>query len=193
MINAYPLTWPRDFPRTKIRSKSAFKTSLAGALKNVENSLRAFSSDSAKKIERLVISSNVTLGAKNPEDSGVAVWFFWDGLEVCFPVDRYLRVEENLQAIHHIIEARRTELRHGGIAIVRATFTGFKALPAPKGTDWRTLFDVPLGSGNVTDQLARARIHYRSLANLHHPDKGGDAQKMAEINSAWDEAQKELA
>ena len=31
-------------------------------------------------------------------------------------------------AIHHIIEARRVELRHGTLALVRATFAGFLAL-----------------------------------------------------------------
>ena len=52
---------------------------------------------------------------------------------MCIPVDRYNSVEANLQAIHHIIEARRVELRHGTLALVRASFTGFKALPAPAG------------------------------------------------------------
>jgi hypothetical protein len=30
---------------------------------------------------------------------------------ICIAVDRYLTVEGNLQAIHHIIEARRTYAR----------------------------------------------------------------------------------
>jgi hypothetical protein len=190
MIPAFPLTWPADFPRTKIPGKSQFKTSLAGALKNVEQSLGAFSNDSGKKIERLVISSNVTLGAQNPQDPGVAVWFFWDGLEVCIPVDRYARVEENLQAIHHIIEARRTELRHGGIAIVRATFTGFKALPAPKGSDWRTVMGYAAGA---KPDLERLKVTYRELAQRAHPDKpGGSTERMTELNAAYDQAKKEL-
>ena len=27
---------------------------------------------------------------------------------------------------------------------------------------------------------------YRMLARQHHPDKGGDAKKMAEISTAWE-------
>src|SRR5690606_9175442 len=135
-VSAFPLQWPAGFPRAKSREKGAFKTTLAGALNNVQDSLRKFASDSGKKLESLVISSNVTLGVQNPADSGVAIWFTWDGMTVCIPVDRYLRVEANLQAIHHIIEARRTELRHGTLALVRATFSGFLALPTPKGSAW---------------------------------------------------------
>ena len=28
--------------------------------------------------------------------------------------------------------------------------------------------------------------------NQHHPDKGGDAARAAEINAAWEQAQEEL-
>lgn len=181
-INAYPLTWPQQFPRAKTREAGRFKTSITSALKNVQDSLRLFASDSGKKLENLVISSNVTLGAQRPADPGVAVWFTWDGLGICIAVDRYTSVESNLQAIHHIIEARRVELRHGTLALVRATFTGFKALPAPAEKQW---FDV-LG---VTPQASRDEINaaYRKLASTAHPDKGGTAAAMAALNQARDE------
>lgn len=190
MISAYPLSWPQSFPRSKERADGQFKTSLAGALQNVEKSLAAFSRDSEKAIDALVISSNVTLGAQRPADPGVAVWFTWDGLQVCIPVDRYAKVESNLQAIHHVIEARRTELRHGGLAIVRATFTGFKALPAPAGSKpWREVLGLPNGKG-----LETARTLYRTLSSRWHPDKpGGSHTKMAELNAAWEQAQRELS
>jgi len=189
MIPAFPLTWPKMFPRTQRYIEGQFKTSLAGALANVEKSIAAFSRDSGKKIEHLVISSNVTLGAQRPADPGVAVWFTWDGLQVCIPVDRYAKVEANLQAIHHVIEARRTELRHGGLSIVRATFTGFKALPAPDGKDWMKVLELPDGKINLND----ARAQYRRLASTKHPDKpGGSDLAMAQLNQAWEEAQRVL-
>jgi hypothetical protein len=126
-ISAYPLTWPPGFPRTKSRDKGAFQTTLPGALKNVETSLKLFAQNSGKAISGIVMSSNVTLGVSRPEDPGVAVWFTWDGLGLCIAVDRYATVEANLQAIHHIIEARRVELRHGTLALVRAmTINGGK-------------------------------------------------------------------
>lgn len=183
-INAYPLQWPAVFPRAVRRENGKFQTTLSGALKNVDDSLRRFASDSGKKIDGLVISSNVTLGAHRPPDPGVAVWFTWDGLQVCIPVDRYATVEANLQAIHHIIEARRVELRHGTLALVRASFTGFKALPSPPGSEWWEVLQCKRDAS-----IEVARTHYRSLASEHHPDKGGTAEKMAAINAAWAQAQ----
>lgn len=190
MIEAYPLTWPPVFPRSKSRMDGQFKTTLAGALNNVEGSLKLFARDSGKKIEQLVISSNVSLGQQRPADPGVACWFMWDGLQVCIPVDRYAKVEANLQAIHHIIEARRTELRHGGLAIVRATFTGFKALPAPADArPWRQV----LGYTEQQPKIAAVEGTYKRLRSAFHPDKGGNLEQFNAVQTAWEQAQNELA
>lgn len=178
---AYPLTWPDAFPRSKIRESGKFKTALASAIKNVHNSLRMFAQDSGKKLDGLVISSNVSLGVEAPADPGVAVWFTWDGLQVCIPVDRYHSVASNLQAIHHIIEARRVELRHGTLALVRASFTGFKALPAPvNAKPWWEVLALPKDAGR--DDILAA---HKRLSMKHHPDRpGGSHARMAEIDAA---------
>jgi hypothetical protein len=181
-VTAYPLTWPQGFDRTKSREHGKFKTTLSSALNNVQDSLRLFASDSRKKLENLVISSNVTLGANNPSDPGVAVWFTWDGLSVCIAVDRYHRVESNLQAIHHIIEARRTELRHGTLALVRATFTGFRALPAPKENWWEVLM-VPRDAS-----VADIGSAYRRERSKHHPDHGGTTEQFKRVQRAYEVA-----
>jgi hypothetical protein len=183
---AFPLTWPPQFGRAKTRERGAFKTSLAGALKNVQDSLRLFATDSGKKLDGLIISSNVSLGESRPTDPGVAVWFAWDGLQVCIAVDRYTTVEGNLQAIHHILEARRVELRHGTLALVRATFTGFLSLPAPAGKEWWQILGVPRSASRDEVQSA-----YKKLAGKHHPDRGGDVALMADINAAYEQASKE--
>lgn len=184
---AYPLAWPPMFPRQKYREAGRFKTALANAIKNVQTSLRGFASDSGKKLDGLVISSNVTLGVDAPADPGVAVWFVWDGLQVCVPVDRYSSVASNLQAIHHIIEARRVELRHGTLALVRASFQGFLALPAPNGGHWWDVLGVPR-----TCTREEAKTAYRSLASRYHPDKpGGSHERMAELNAAQEAALRE--
>lgn len=186
-VSAYPLTWPPGFPRTKARERGQFKTTLAGALKNVEESLRRFAADSGKPLAGVVMSSNVTLGMRKPDDPGVAVWFTWDGLGVCIAVDRYMTVEANLQAIHHIIEARRVELRHGTLALVRATFQGFLALPAPAGKHWSDVLLLPKDAKREDVKTA-----YRRYASQYHPDKpGGSHEKMAELNAAHEAALKE--
>lgn len=185
---AFPLAWPPGFPRSQKREAGQFKTTLEGALRNVEDSLRRFGVDSGKSVTALVISSNYTLGVRSPQDPGVSVYFTWDGLQVCIPVDRYSTLAANLQAIHHIVEARRTELRHGTLHLVRATFQGFAALPAPGRPWWQVLgvsADAPRGI---------IETRFRDLANERHPDKpGGSHEMMAALNRARDEALKERA
>ena len=183
MTTAYPLHWPDGLPRTERRAASQFKTQLNGALTNVRKSLEAFGRDSGKAVTGIVLSSNVTLGTTSPTDPGVAAWFTWDGAQRCIAVDRYPKVQDNLQAIHHILEARRTEMRHGGLHIVRQTFKGFVALPAPATQTWWELLGLP--SASVSEQdIQRA---YRSRASAAHPDHpGGSHAAMTRLNAARD-------
>jgi hypothetical protein len=186
MTTAYPLSWPPGFPRKSVRETGQFKTSLAGALKNAQDSLRLFGRDSGKPVKDVVLSSNVTLGIQRPADPGVAVWFKWDGIQICIPVDRYSTPEANLQAIHHVLEARRTELRHGTLALVRASFQGLRALPAPNSKHWSAVLGVDASASTEEIQAA-----YRDLARKLHPDQGGSEAAMSELNRARDEALKE--
>lgn len=181
MTAAYPLQWPDTMPRTARRSKSAFKTGLPAALKNVESSLRLFGQDSGKPVTEVVLSSNVTLGQQRPADPGVAAWFLWDGEQRCIAVDRYDKVEDNLQAIYHVMEARRTELRHGTLALVRATFQGFKALPPPPGArHWTDVLALPR-----TATKAEIEKAFRDLSTKTHPDaQGGNRDLFDEATRA---------
>jgi hypothetical protein len=190
-VQAYPLTWPDGLPRTERKANSQFKTGLSAALKNVRGSLEAFGRDSAKPVSDIILSSNVTLGNDRPADTGVAAWFTWDGAQRCIAVDRYPKPEDNLQAIHHVLEARRTEMRHGGLHIVRQTFKGFTALPAPPGQrSWREVLEIP---ANVTVTPIVIDEAYRRLAQKAHPDKGGTAEQMAELNRARAEGKRAVS
>lgn len=188
MTTPYPLNWPLGMPRAKSRRSSQFKTSLPKALDNVETSLRLFGSDSGRPVSNLVISSNVSLGRQRPEDPGVAVWFLWDGEQRCFAVDLYQKPEEKLQAIHHVLEARRTEMRHAGVVMARAAMAGFAAaLPAPGAKQWWEILDVDRSA-----TAAAINAAYRQLAAERHPDKpGGSEAMMADLNAARDAALKE--
>lgn len=181
----YPLAWPEGLPRNERKASSQFRTSLSDAINNVKKSLAAFGSDTGKAVKDVAVTSNVAgIAFEAPKDTGVAVWFDWDGAQRCIAVDRYPKVEDNLQAIHHILEARRTEMRHGGLHIVRQTFKGFVALPEPEGKrDWRTVLDLP---GHPTaDQITAA---FKEKAKTAHPDKGGSNAAMSELVRARDEA-----
>jgi hypothetical protein len=193
---AYPLQWPSGFPRWKSgRSAGAFKTTFDKSLLNVKRSLELFAKDSGKTIEDPVLSSNIDFNPltsrsnSKPTDPGVAVWFSWDGLQVCLAVDRYDAPAANLQAIHKIIEARRVELRHGTLALVRATFSGFQALPPPKGKGWRDILQIV--AANPTREQIEGQ--FRKLSRDRHPDKaGGSTEAMAELNTARDTALREV-
>jgi hypothetical protein len=188
-VQNYPLSWPPGFPRAKYRASGPFRSGFERARENVEKSLRLFASDSGKVVSNLIISSNMTFGGREPGDPGVAVWFMWDEMQLCIPVDRYATVAANLQAVHHIIEARRVELRHGSLALIRATFTGFKALPAPNGKHWRDILALPSDTRATKDEIETA---YKQLAMDRHPDRGGNAEAMAELNNARDTALREI-
>ena len=179
MTTAYPLSWPDTLPRTSKREKGAFKSTLAAALSNVETSLRLFGENSGKPVSGVVLSSNVTLGRNAPDDPGVAAWFTWEGEQLCIAVDRYTTPAANLQAIHHVLEARRVELRHGTLALVRATFRGFKALPAPPGSHWSELLGLPRSASKAEIEAA-----FRAKAHDAHPDRGGSQERMAALTDA---------
>ncbi len=186
MTQAYPLHWPPGYPRTKAPGKSRFKTSLAGAVANVQDELRRFGSDTKLKVESIVISANVSLAEQRPADPGVAVYFRWDNIDCCIAVDLYHWPEENLQAIALIVEADRAKMRHGGLNIIRSSFRGYAALPPPKGPDgqlappwWHVLGFK--NEGAVT--LEAAEQKYRDSVKTKHPDRGGNA---AEFNALTD-------
>lgn len=186
----YPLVWPDGVPRTERKASSQFRTSLSAAINNVKKSLAAFGNDTGKAVTEVAVTSNVGgIAFDAPEDTGVAIWFEWEGAQRCIAVDRYPKVEDNLQAIHHILEARRTEMRHGGLHIVRQTFKGFVSLPAPEGAKpWREVLGL---KGEVTKaDVDRA---YRERAATAHPDAGGSVEAMQLLNRARAEAKAAIA
>jgi hypothetical protein len=181
---ANPLCWPETQLRSRSRVRSAFRTKLDGAVKNVTTSLRLFGNDCGKAMGAVSVTCNASLFSHNPSDPGVAVWFMWDGGMRCIAVDRYETLPENLQAIHHVIEARRTEMKHAGIEMVRTTFKGFLALPPPpQGQRWHDVLGVPPNA--TAEAISEAR---KALARTH----SGDEARMTAINVAHDQGMKGL-
>lgn len=191
-VNNWPLSWPEGFPRANNREKGQFRATLSSALGNVTKSLQDFGRDSGRPVTNIILSSNVSLGVQKPEDPGIAAWFLWDGEQRCIPVDRYATPEANLQAIHHVLEARRVELRHGTLALVRATFKGFTlALPAPGAArPWRDVLGFGSAARPVTSEMVETA--YRGSMKRAHPDHGGTHEAAAELNSAREAALKEV-
>lgn len=180
---AFPLEWPQQFPRTKHREAGRFNTHFSVALGNVHNALYRFAKDSGKEIDNLRVSCNVTPSIRRPDDPGIAIWFLWEGMQVCLPIDRYTLVSQNLQSAYHVIQARRAEIRHGSLELVRCSFKGYLLATAPGEEWWRVLGVSKRAS---TEEIKKA---YHRLASENHPDKGGNDDMMAKINNAFQEAQ----
>jgi hypothetical protein len=158
---------------------------------------------------QIVISSNMPTrndglpyaSAKAPDDPGVAVYFRLDEEDQCIPIDTYDAVADNIAAVAAILGNLRSLERHGH-RIVKAAFQGFKALPGGDGGTATvsveaaaSIIAAGAGAGEYTaDEIISsasvARMAHRKAASRHHPDRGGDAKQMDQINRAWAELRK---
>ena len=185
----HPLQWPAGISRCKAPQESRFNTTLFKALENVEKSLALLAKDSGKKVSDIRMTSNVTLNQR-PDDGGIAVYFNWNDTDFCIPVDRYKSPADNLQAIHHIIEADRVKLRHGGIEFVMAEKRG-QTLLIGDGTEKDCFTELGLIKEHVTLDVLKAR--WRDLAKSHHPDRGGNSETFSRLQKAYQRALKEVS
>ena len=211
---AFPLSWPDGWKRTASgsRTRADFgriqkgsnqqgqsmyagkkRLSVADAVARLVGELRRMGIPDWN----VIVSTNVPLrldgmprSDNEPSDPGAAVyWKKSDKQQMrCMAIDRYTRVADNLAAIAATLEAMRAIERHGGGTILERAFLGFAALPEKASQNWREVLGI---SGNANLQLIEDR--FRALAQVHHPDKGGDRNKFEEIVTARDAARMELA
>lgn len=194
----YPLQWPVGWKRTPWheRKKASFKKgekpiTVFGAVERllVELGRMGIGEDD------IVISTNIALrldglprsNEASPSDVGVAA--YWQEAKKpmrCMAIDAYDTVQGNIAAVAMTLSYMRGIERHGGAFIMDRAFTGFTALPAPivagMSRPWWEVLGVHMHATPEAIQTA-----YRKLASEAHPDKGGTAERMAEINRARDE------
>jgi hypothetical protein len=215
-ISSYPLQWPPQQPRTRasdrkhgsfgVRESSTYSSykqlksiTLHEAVERVDAELGKFTKVGQRHRvdeENVVYSSNIPArndgrpksGFAKPEDPGVAVYFILDGARRCIACDTYARLEDNVAAVAHTLEALRAIERHGS-QMFHTAMAGFNALPAPNdypNMDWRIILDY--GGSNFDE----ARRQYRRKASLTHPDNGGTDEAFDRVQKAWERAQLEL-
>jgi len=213
-ITAYPLTWPAGWKRTPAASRlpgnfGMKKENRFGRTSKVPLSIAESTTRLLAELERMgarqstvVLSTNLVLrqdglprsGQAAPADPGAAVYWKdpFNGQPRSMAIDRYAKVEQNIAALAATIEALRAIERHGGAVVLERAFTGFTALPAPivagMHGDWQAVLELQDLLAPERQDIERA---YRRLAALHHPDRGGSAERMADINRARAEALKE--
>lgn len=195
---AYPLCWPDDQRRATTRKHGKF----LGPTKqwiSVHEAVKRLLYELARlniRDSEVIISTNIPLridglprSDKEPKDPGVAVyWQKEKQLPRCIALDLYTAVADNIAGIAATLEAMRAIERHGGVGILDRVFKGFAALPENASRNWREILGI---QGTATRELITAR--YRALAQVHHPDKGGDRVMFEEITRAREAAELEVA
>lgn len=205
MTQSYPLSWPTGWKRTErnqIKVSKFHKLSgnnwdgsfrqrgnltIANGVAMLMKQLRMLNAKS------IVISSNLHLttygeprsGQREPDDSGVAVYFELKDKPRVLACDKWSVCADNMAAIAKHIDALRAQDRWG-VGSVDQAFAGYAALEAPK--KWR---DVLGCVSNVT--LKYAEDQYRYLAKQYHPDMpNGSHEQFTAISNAIEQAREEL-
>lgn len=180
----YPLDWPADWPRTTRPERSRFgRSSFNKARKILLDELRKLHA------QEIVLSTNRALklngdpysSHREPEDSGVAVYFYWNGRPHTMACDTYHHDWENMKAIAASVSAMRTMSRHGASPLLERAMGGFAALPE-EGHSTNKFVEV----FESCEDGEEARKLRRKLLGDHHPDRGGSAEEIIMINAAFD-------
>jgi hypothetical protein len=191
---AFPLQWPVGRKRTEHwrREAARFDTTLGRARDNVIREVELLTGGKFGPSANLVLSTNLELrrdglpyaNKRQPEDTGVAIYFTYKKREMSFACDRWVKIEHNMQAIAKTIEALRGIERWGTGDMLEAAFTGFIALPAPTGpVSWRAVIGV---EANAT--MEEAEQAYRKARSEAH--RANDTERFMAVNAAWEQAMK---
>lgn len=196
-VEAYPLQWPTQFPRTTERQTARFHRdgkplTIAQGRDRILAEVRAFTRfGQSWRIDpdQVVISSDVPLrrdglpasGRRLPDDPGVAVYFNLDGDPYCLPCDTWDRVADNMAAIAAHLCAMRG-MDRWGVGDVRAHFAGFAALEHQPQEKWYHVLECEPGA-----PAADVSAAYRILRARAHPDQGGTVDEFCRIQRAYEE------
>jgi hypothetical protein len=203
-IEAYPLCWPENRPRTQAwnRERARFDMSFARARDEIVRQIELMCGKYplAQRETGLIISTNIALrrdglplaSQRQPEDPGVAVYFTYKKRPMCFACDRWQKVEDNMQAIAKTIDALRGIARWGTGDMMEAAFTGFTALPAPGKTTargWREVLGFP---AHANPSAAEVEREYKQRRSKAHPDHGGNEAEFNAVQIAYQQAMQEI-
>ncbi len=183
-MEAFPLHWPSGYKRNHTRIRSRFKITMDQAQKFLHKEVSRLGGST------LIVSTNIPIRKdgmlyadwmnKRIDDSGVAIYFKYKGKDVSMCCDQYEKIWENIYALGKGIEALRGMDRWGVSDFLDRVFTGFIALP--EKSEVRPWYSVLGISENAT--IPEIKAAYRRLLMQHHPDKGGDPEKLNEIQTA---------
>lgn len=202
-ITRFPLCYPDNVPRTAphLRGTPHFKE------RTIDSAVR-FALEEINRLngrrwdyedESVIVSSNLRYRADGqpysnqsaPVDSGIAIYFNlrftrngkWYERPCVLTCDKWRKVHDNIHAIGKDIEAQRARQRWGCTNIEQA-FRGYLAIPEKcGGKSWWELLKLP----STANEFEIKDLYY-ALAKGRHPDVGGDREKWAQLQDAYDQA-----
>ncbi|MGQ3299682.1 J domain-containing protein [Reyranella sp.] len=197
----YPLSWPTGWKRSPVGGRRPATFRKHGKWLTVTQGFERLVSE----LDRLgakdrLVSCNVERGARGaplsgrpePADRGVAAYFTLKGKPRVLACDTFTTVADNMAAIAAHIECIRGIDRYG-VGTLDQAFAGYDALPPPGAVakiPWRKVFGLDEA---VTPNRGELDRLYRQMAQQFHPDlQGGSHEAMAMLNTARDEALKEI-
>lgn len=211
MIEAFPLQWPEGFSRTKPPERSKLRSkvwssegyhtilTISSAMQEIEEAARLLIGRKTWEVlkeNECIISTNmrrrkndggIYANEKEPDDSGVAVYFMYEGQMRSIACDKWLTVKENMHAIAKTIEAMRGIDRWGASDMLNRMFTGFIGIPEDAGLSWPSILGVSPGAPAA--QITKA---YREKLKRVHPDTGGSEEETVILNEAYNRALTEI-
>ena len=202
-MQAYPLHWPKSWPRTqswKIE-QSRFKVSADAARRGMLEEIRRLV-DHTYRREDVIVSTDIRLrldgepyaSQRPPDDKGVAVYFKYKGKPMVFACDRWSRIHDNMHSITKTIEALRGIERWGASDMMERAFTGFTAIEHQPTESWRDVLQMGPYQEGKSDAwwLAKAEHNFKVLAKDAHPDRGGSDKALDRLLVARNQAREEL-
>ena len=124
---------------------------------------------------------------KEPEDSGVAVYFDYGKKKMCFACDQYYYVRQNIRGIGKTIEALRGIERWGASDMMEKAFLGFIQIE-DKTRPWTDVLGLTPLATNLDVEAS-----FKKLAKKYHPDAGGTSEQFQELARAREIANKEVS
>lgn len=194
-VTSSPLSWPIGWPRYgRRRQRAKFERArgswtVYAAVEEIKRQLRLM----GVKDWNFIVSSNLPLrrdglpisAAAEPADPGIAVYFRLGEEPHCLACDKWNRVADNLRAVALHLGAIRGQDRWG-VGNLRQAFAGYGLKQLAEVGARKSWWEI-LG---VAEHASTAEVkeRFRELAQMHHPDRGGNGNQMAEISAAYEQA-----
>jgi hypothetical protein len=184
------LDWPEGFDRTSPGERESyphgFRVSRTSAFENILEELRKMDARNVQvktAAPHTVDNPHRPYADRDPDDPGVVIYFERDGQQFAVPCDRWDNLRDNAQAIAKYLDAKRALERYG----VQTVESEFSTQALPSGDE-----DVVAGgeppheilevSPDADEKVVRAAA--RELKKVHHPDQGGDGERLQQIIAA---------